>query len=275
VQAGALLIEKQGYTHKLIVPHLVRLEAARAYIEETARRIDAGETPLNTEGAIAKLVATEAGNGAADAAIQALGGYGYMREYEVEKIRRDVRITTIYEGTSEIMEWTIARDRWRDNLQQRGQFYAQLAPEVDALHARAPDVGADIAALAMRALHVLIERARVGRLTRNQHILFRLGEWIAAVETAAAFARYAAEDRPRVVPLGEAAVKAMSRVYAREAAALIASEGLRWIYGAEDGVDLASLETSMGIASIHAAQRGLVADMDLIAQALRDVTFAD
>ena len=52
---------------------------------------------------------TEAGNRAADAAIQALGGYGYTKEYMVEKIKRDVRITTIYEGTSEIMEMTIAQ----------------------------------------------------------------------------------------------------------------------------------------------------------------------
>jgi alkylation response protein AidB-like acyl-CoA dehydrogenase len=273
VQAGGLLIEKQGYTHKLLVPHLVRLEACRAYIEETARRIDAGETALNTEGAIAKLVATEAGNDAADAAMQALGGYGYMREYEVEKIRRDVRITTIYEGTSEIMEWTIARDRWRDNLRQRGQYYAQVAPEIDVLHARAADVGADSVALAMRALHVLVERARVARLTRNQHILFRLGEWITAVETAAAFARYAADNRAKVSPYSAGAIKAMSRVYARETAALVAAEGLRWIYGVDDGVDLGSLEAAMGLSSIHAAQRGLVADMDLIAQALRDTSF--
>ncbi|MGZ4104793.1 MAG: acyl-CoA dehydrogenase family protein, partial [Actinomycetota bacterium] len=110
IQAGGPLSEKQGYTHKLIVPHAVRLEAARSYIEETAERIDAGEGSLNTEGAIAKYLASEAGNQAADAAIQALGGDGYVKEYMVEKIRRDVRITTIYEGTSEIMEMTIARD---------------------------------------------------------------------------------------------------------------------------------------------------------------------
>jgi len=274
VQAGAPLIEKQAYTHKLLVPHLVHLEAARAYIEETARRIDAGESPLNTEGAIAKLVATEAGNAAADAAIQALGGYGYMKEYEVEKIRRDVRITTIYEGTSEIMEWTIARDRWRDNLQQRGQYYALVAPSVEALHARAPDVGADVAALAMRALHVLVEHARVERLTRNQHILFRLGEWVAAVEVAAAFARYAADPREKVTPFPPEVVKAMSRVYAREAAALVACQGIRWIYGADEAADLGQLSATMNLPALQAAQRGLVDDMDRIATALRDISFA-
>ena len=125
----------------------------------------------------------------------------------------------------------------------------------------------------MRALHVLVERARVARLTRNQHILFRLGEWIAAVETAAAFARYAADERAKVLPLDAATIKAMSRVHAREAAALVASEGLRWIYGADDGVDLGALQAAMGVSSIQDAQRGLVADMDLIALALQDVSF--
>ncbi len=127
IQAGAPLSEKQGYTHKLIVPHVARLEAARAYIEETAERIDAGEGSLNTEGAIAKYMATEAGNVAAEAAIQAFGGYGYTREYMVEKIKRDVRITTIYEGTSEIMEMTISRDRWQLHLKTRGQHYHEQA----------------------------------------------------------------------------------------------------------------------------------------------------
>jgi alkylation response protein AidB-like acyl-CoA dehydrogenase len=82
--------------------------------------MDSGGHGLQTEGAIAKYMATEAGNKAAEDAIQALGGYGYTKEYMVEKIKRDVRITTIYEGTSEIMEWTIARDRWQLHLKSRG-----------------------------------------------------------------------------------------------------------------------------------------------------------
>ena len=61
IQAGGPLSEKQGYTHKLIVPHAIRLEAARAYIEETAEHIDGDEGLFNTEGAIAKYIATEAG----------------------------------------------------------------------------------------------------------------------------------------------------------------------------------------------------------------------
>ncbi len=130
VQGGAPLANKQGFTHKLIVPHAVRLEAARAFVEETATRIDAGQGAggaLNTEGAIGKYLATEAGNAAAEAAIQAHGGYGYTRDYMVEKIKRDVRITMIYEGTSEILEMTIARDRWQQHLKTSGAYYRDMA----------------------------------------------------------------------------------------------------------------------------------------------------
>ena len=192
IQAGSPLSEKQGYTHKLIVPHVARLEAARAYIEETAERIDAGEGSLNTEGAIAKYMATEAGNQAAEASIQALGGYGYTHEYMVEKIKRDVRITTIYEGTSEIMEMTISRDRWQLHLKTRGRYYHDLAKQSEALHAQHPMVGADNAALALHALAEILEHARVARLTRFQHVLLRLGELIAYAECAASLARRAA-----------------------------------------------------------------------------------
>src|SRR5689334_23327199 len=141
IQGGGPLSQKQGYTHKLIVPNVVRLEAARAYIEETAARIDSNDGTLSTEGAIAKYMATEAGNKAAEDSIQALGGYGYTHEYMVEKIKRDVRITTIYEGTSEIQEMTIGRDRWQFHLKTRGQHYHEEAKKMEALHAAHPKVG--------------------------------------------------------------------------------------------------------------------------------------
>ncbi len=270
VQAGSPLIEKQGYTHKLLVPHAVRLEAARAYIESVARRVDAGERDINAEGAIAKWVATEAGNAAADAAIQALGGYGYMKEYKVEKIRRDVRITTIYEGTSEIMEWTVARERWRRHLQTRGRYYLEASAPLDALHARAPDVGANIVATTMRTLNALMEQARTTRLTRHQHVLFRLGEWISLAESAATFAHYAATGPSEASVYAPPVVRAMSRLYARQIALRIVGEGTRWIYGAPGQNDDALLAT-LNIDTICRAQRGTLQDADLVAQALRSL----
>ncbi len=277
IQAGAPLSEKQGYTHKLIVPNVARLEAARSYIEETAERIDAGvEGSLNTEGAIAKYMATEAGNAAAEASIQALGGYGYTHEYMVEKISRDVRITTIYEGTSEIMEMTISRDRWQSHLKTRGQHYHERAREFEALHARHANVGADTAALALHALAEVMEKARVARLTRYQHILLRLGELIAYAECAGSLSRRAAlaadgklnEKANRRFDV--AALAAISRVFAREAALKVAEEGLRWVIGAGgiSNTEIAGFETSLGLPAIHRAQVGLISDMDYIADVL-------
>ena len=277
IQGGTPLSEKQGYTHKLIVPHVVHLEAGRAYIEETAERIDAGtEGSLNTEGAIAKYMSTEAGHAAADASIQALGGYGYTHEYMVEKVSRDVRITRIYEGTSEIMEMTISRDRWQLHLKTRGQHYHDLARESEALHAQHPDVGADNAALALHAIAEVLERARIARLTRFQHVLLRLGELIAYAETAACLARRAA--RAADSRLHEKAserfnalsLATLSRIFSREAALKVAQDGLRWIAGG-GGVspaDMASFESSLGLPAIHRAQAGLLADMDFIADSL-------
>jgi alkylation response protein AidB-like acyl-CoA dehydrogenase len=278
IQAGSPLSEKTGYTHKLIVPHVARLEAARAYIEETAERIDAGEGNLNTEGAIAKYMATEAGNRAADAAIQAFGGYGYTHEYMVEKVKRDVRITTIYEGTSEIMEMTISRDRWQLHLKTRGQHYHDEARRLEQLHTRQPQAGADIAALACHALAEVMEKARVARLTRYQHILLRLGELIAFAECAGSLARRAARfaegksHEKAYRRFNAAALAALARIFAREAARKVATDGLAWVVGA-GGVEereVGALETAMGFPAIHRAQAGLVADMDYVAAVLYD-----
>ena len=263
VQGGGPLSQKQGYTHKLLVPNAVRLEAARHYIEWVAERLDAGEDDLATEGAVAKYLATEAGNKAADDAIQALGGYGYTREYMVEKISRDVRITTIYEGTSEIMEWTIARDRWQLHLKSRGQYYLDWAARSEARHAQSPNVGAGLAAMALRSLGALLERARLDRLTRNQHVLFRLGELIAYAETAALFAERAASAPTKASGLEPATLEAMARVHAREAALKVASEGLRWAIGA--GQTDPNLKHLLNLDAAVAAQAGLVEDMDKIA----------
>ena len=279
IQGGAPLSEKQGYTHKLIVPHAVRLEAARAFIEFTAARIDAGEGAdgaLNTEGAIAKYLATEAGNLAADAAIQAHGGYGYTREYLVEKIRRDVRITTIYEGTSEIMEMTIARDRWQQHLKTAGRYYPESAARLRALDTRHPDVGAGAAAVACEALAGVLEACRAGRLTRNQHVLLRLGELIAAAEGAGCFAARAAAALDGELPakaghrFDGTALAAMSRVFARDAAQKVACDGLRWVTGAAGprAVDGAPLPGGRWLDAAFAAQEGLIGDMDRVADAL-------
>jgi alkylation response protein AidB-like acyl-CoA dehydrogenase len=278
IQAGTPLSEKQGYTLKLIVPHVIRLEASRAHIEETAERLDSGEELLNTEGAIAKLLASEAGNDAADAGIQALGGYGYTKEYMVEKYKRDVRITTIYEGTSEIMEMTIARDRWQHHLKTRGTYYHDRAAALEALDARYPSAGCGTAALAMRALAEVLEQSRIHRLTRNQHILLRLGDLIAHVEGAEALARRAVRAANGELPeksderFDAFGIAAMSRVNARDVALKTAQEGTRWVHGAAEpgSIDAATFEKSVGIEAVRQAQEGLLSDMEVVADVLYD-----
>jgi alkylation response protein AidB-like acyl-CoA dehydrogenase len=276
-QAGATLSEKQGYTHKLVVPHAVRLEAARAVVEETATRIDAGsgaDGALNTEGAIAKYLATEAGVAAADAALQAHGGYGYTRPYIVEKIRRDVRITTIYEGTSEILEMTIARDRWQQHLKTRGNHYLDLGRELATVHEAHPGVGADVAALALECLAQVLEACRLGRLTRNQHVLLRIGELIARAEAAAALVRRAVAAAEGRLPekadrrFGIDGLAGVSRIYAREAALAVAEEGVRWVAGAADPGAAEGLVGALPLERVRAAQAGLLADMDAVADLL-------
>jgi alkylation response protein AidB-like acyl-CoA dehydrogenase len=279
IAGGAPLAEKQGYTHKLIVPHVARLEAARAFIEETALRIDAGEGTdgaLNTEGAIAKYLATESGNRAAEDAIQAHGGYGYTREYVVEKVKRDVRITTIYEGTSEILEMTIARDRWQEHLKSRGGYYVAKAQEMTALHATHPAVGAAAAALALESLAGVFNACQTGRLTRNQHVLFRLGELVTHAECAASLAKRAAAAAdgtldPKANRRFDAdALATISRIFAREAAMKVGEEGLRWVAGSADpalGLD-PTLPAALRLDQIRASQAGLVADMTTLADVL-------
>ncbi|MCA9974626.1 MAG: hypothetical protein KC413_02715, partial [Anaerolineales bacterium] len=267
VQAGAPLSQKQGYTHKLLVANAARLEAARAYIEWVAERLDAeGGHGLQTEGAVAKYAATEGGNRAAEDAIQALGGYGYTKEYMVEKIKRDVRITTIYEGTSEIMEWTIARDRWQEHLKSRGAYYQDWAARLDAVHAEEPQNGADVAALALRALATIMERCRLDRLTRNQHMLFRLGEWVAWAETAATFTARVTSHPTSAIPLTTETRQTLARIYARQAALKVAADGLQWAIGA--GQSDPNLANSLNLPAIYQAQAGMIADMDCTVEAL-------
>jgi len=219
-QFGAPLVEKEGFLLKLIVEPWVDLAAGRAYMEQTALRIDEGHTELTTEGSIAKYWCTEAGNRAADFAIQALGGYGYAREYVVEKMRRDVRITTIYEGTSEIQQNIISLFRWKETVRSKGAFYGEAAAALDALGRQRGDVGADLAAAALRAVNETVLAMHQAKLTRSQMVMFTFADMMTVAEIGAAFAARAARGEPDAF-LPQSAVPAMSRAFARKAARLV------------------------------------------------------
>ncbi|MGG7566118.1 acyl-CoA dehydrogenase family protein [Rhodovulum sp. DZ06] len=85
-----------------------QLEAARQMVLNAARMKDAG-IPCLREAAMAKLFASEMAERVCSDAIQVLGGYGYLSDYPVERIWRDVRVCQIYEGTSDIQKLIIAR----------------------------------------------------------------------------------------------------------------------------------------------------------------------
>lgn len=86
-----------------------KLEAARALLHKAARIADAGE-PVTRWSSMAKLFASEMAMEVTTTAIQIFGGYGYMRDYPVERLFRDAKVTEIYEGTSEIQRIVIARE---------------------------------------------------------------------------------------------------------------------------------------------------------------------
>lgn len=90
-----------------------RITAARSLLHEAVRRYDAGER-ITGLASMAKLFASETAVYVADEAVQIFGGYGYMRDYPVERLLRDAKVMEIYEGTSEIQRIIIARELYRD-----------------------------------------------------------------------------------------------------------------------------------------------------------------
>jgi len=84
------------------------VEAARALVYSVAKAIDAGAKDVSKESAMAKLFASDVAMKVTTDAVQIFGGYGYMRDYPVEKMMRDAKITQIYEGTNQIQRNIIA-----------------------------------------------------------------------------------------------------------------------------------------------------------------------
>lgn len=107
VQFGRPLADQPVVQEKL-ADMATELDAARLLGFRAAWLKDQGR-PFTKEAAMAKVLATEAAGRAADAALQIHGGYGYCQDYPIERYYRDVRVTRIYEGTSEIQRLVIAR----------------------------------------------------------------------------------------------------------------------------------------------------------------------
>ena len=263
IQFKTPLSEKQGYTHKLVVPHAVRLTAAATYIDEVAARLDAGEQGLEVEGSIAKLFATESANKAADDAMQALGGYGYINEYGVEKIKRDVKITCIYEGTSEIQQNIISTFRWKKTRKTKGAYYDGLAEEMDKLEAQCSDAGCRYIGLAARALNKTIFLVNDNRLTREQYVMFALADMMMHVEVAASLAQQAAAVGSENNPEAEKTCL-FSRLFAHEIAELVSGNILKILRGSGvfDPEQVSAFLAETSHAALADSYQNIIADMN-------------
>ncbi len=106
IQFGKTISKMQGIQFKL-AEMATKVQAARWLVYDAAKRLDLGQEATQA-ASMAKLYASEIANQVAYDAMQIHGGYGYMKEYPIEKLYRDARITSIYEGTSEIQKVVIA-----------------------------------------------------------------------------------------------------------------------------------------------------------------------
>ena len=107
MQFGKPIAEHQAVGFRL-ADMALRVDASRLLVWRAARMLDAGER-ATTEAAMAKLHASETAMWCTWAALQTLGGWGYSREYPVEKWMRDAKLEEIEEGTSDIQRMVIAR----------------------------------------------------------------------------------------------------------------------------------------------------------------------
>ena len=107
IQFGAPISSFQAVQH-MLADMATQVEAARALMYATARTIDAGEKKFAVESAMTKLFCSDVAMKVTVDALQVMGGYGYMREYPMEKRMRDAKITQIYEGTNQIQRNEIA-----------------------------------------------------------------------------------------------------------------------------------------------------------------------
>ena len=106
-QFGKAIGSFQAIQH-MLADMAIQIEAARCLVYQTCRHIDAGAKSISKESAISKVFASDTAMKVTTDAVQVMGGYGYMKEYPVEKMMRDAKITQIYEGTNQIQRNVIA-----------------------------------------------------------------------------------------------------------------------------------------------------------------------
>lgn len=114
-QFGSAISTFQGVQF-MLADMAIQTEAARAIVYSAARMIDSGAKDIAKVSAMCKTFASDTAMKVTTDAVQVLGGYGYMKEYPVEKLMRDAKITQIYEGTNQIQRTVIASALIKESL---------------------------------------------------------------------------------------------------------------------------------------------------------------
>jgi alkylation response protein AidB-like acyl-CoA dehydrogenase len=115
VQFGQTISSFQAIQH-MLADMAIQTEAARALVYQTCRHIDSGAKSISKESAMCKVMASDTAMKVTTDAVQIMGGYGYMKEYPVEKMMRDAKITQIYEGTNQIQRNIIALEVLKEKI---------------------------------------------------------------------------------------------------------------------------------------------------------------
>ena len=108
-QFGKPISSFQAVQH-MMADMAIQIEAARCLVYQTCRHVDSGAKSVSKESAMSKVFASDTAMKVTVDAVQILGGYGYMRDYPVEKMMRDAKILQIYEGTNQIQRIVVARN---------------------------------------------------------------------------------------------------------------------------------------------------------------------
>jgi alkylation response protein AidB-like acyl-CoA dehydrogenase len=107
-QFGKPIAEFQGLQF-MVADMAMKIEAARALVYRACAMVDTGDPELTMAGAMAKCMASDVAMEVTTNAVQLLGGYGYTKEFPVERYMRDAKITQIYEGTNQVQRVVISK----------------------------------------------------------------------------------------------------------------------------------------------------------------------
>jgi alkylation response protein AidB-like acyl-CoA dehydrogenase len=184
----------------------------------------------------------------------------------VEKIKRDVRITTIYEGTSEIQQNIISTFRWKKTRKSKGEFYQSISDEMDKLHAEFGDLGCEIYGLAARALNQTVTLVNDHRLTRQQFIMFALADMMTHVEVGAGLARKAFKCVRRGDSEAEK-IMLISRLFGNEVAQVVSQNILKIVLGCGEFDQKATADflVNVGYTNLTTSFQNIIKDMDRLA----------